>query len=158
MKNVLKNGPWFVSGHFLSVERQEPNFVAAEAKQTVSAIWVRLPHLPTQFYDEALLKRIGNSIGSLLKIDACTSATLRGRYARLCIQVPLEEPVTTRILISSYLQQIIYEGEGFLCKKCGRLGHIQSRCLHQDMEGHHQKESTKDGANSQHNSNQLPEE
>lgn len=89
MNNVLNNGPWFVNGHFLSVKKWEPNFVAAKAKQTYAAVWVRLPQLPTEYYDGNLLKRIGNSLGTLLKIDACTSSTLRGRYARLCIQVSL---------------------------------------------------------------------
>lgn len=153
-----KNGPWFINRHFLFVKRWEPNFVAVEAKKTFSAVWVRLPQLPTKFYDGALLKKIGNSIGTLQIIDACTSATLRERYARLCIQVLLEEPVTTCILIGSHLQQIIYEGEGFLCKNYGRLGHIQSRCPHQEKEGHHRKEPIKDDTISQQNDNQITEE
>lgn len=27
MINALQNGPWFIFGHFLSVQRWEPNFV-----------------------------------------------------------------------------------------------------------------------------------
>nr|XP_016504800.1 PREDICTED: uncharacterized protein LOC107822750 [Nicotiana tabacum] len=142
MRKVLQNRPWFVNGHFLSIKHWEPNFVVADAQQTISAVWVRLPQLPTEFYDESLLRKIWNSIGSLLKINACMSTTLRGRYARLCIQVPLEEPVTTRKLIGSHLQQIIYEGEGFLCKLCGRLGHTRSRYPYQEIKGHDQNKLT----------------
>ncbi|XP_019226389.1 PREDICTED: uncharacterized protein LOC109207843 [Nicotiana attenuata] len=158
MRKVLQNGPWFINGHFLSIKRWEPNFVAAHAKQTVSVVWIHLPQLPTEFYDESLLKKIGNSIGSLLKIDACTSATLRGRYARLCIQVPLEEPVTTRILIGYHLQQIIYEGEGFLCKLCGRLGHTSSGCSYQEAKDLDQSKSIKDGTTTQCLTNHLQTE
>ncbi|MCD9646635.1 hypothetical protein HAX54_036645 [Datura stramonium] len=61
-------------------------------------------------------------------MDACTSATLRGRYARLCVQVPLDEPVTVSIQIENHKQSIIYEGEGYLCTICGRLGHTSSSC------------------------------
>ena len=82
----------------------------------------------TEFYDGPILNKIGNSIGKLLKIDTCTSATLRGRYARLCVQIPLEEPVTKKIQIGYHIQNIIHEGEGFLCKNCGRLGHTQGGC------------------------------
>lgn len=60
MNNVLRNGPWFVNGHFLSVIKWQPNFVAGKAQQTYAAVWVRLPQLPTKYYDGALLKRIGN--------------------------------------------------------------------------------------------------
>ncbi|KAH0730098.1 hypothetical protein KY289_001286 [Solanum tuberosum] len=83
-----------------------------------------------EFYDGILLRRIGNSIGKLLKIDACTSSTLHGRYARLCVQIPIEEPVTISIQIGNHKQDIVYEGEGFLCKNCGRLGHTIQICPH----------------------------
>nr|XP_016467507.1 PREDICTED: uncharacterized protein LOC107790116 [Nicotiana tabacum] len=145
MNNVLRNGPWFVNGHFLSVIKWQPNFVAGKAQQTNTIVWKRLPQLPTEYYDGALLKCIGNSIGTLLKIDACTSSTLRGQYARLCTQVPLEEPVTTCIQIDSHLQQIIYEGEVFLCKYYGRMGHTAIRCLHRQRGKRPIPESTQDG-------------
>lgn len=67
---------------------------------------MRLPQLPIEFYDCILLRRIGNSIGTFVKIDACTSATLRGRYARLCVQIPMEESVTTSIQIGGHKQDI----------------------------------------------------
>ncbi|KAH0781570.1 hypothetical protein KY290_001168 [Solanum tuberosum] len=127
---VLQNGPWFINGYFLSTKIWEPNFNPAKAKQIFTTIWVRLPQLPTEFYDGILLRRIGNSIGKLLKIDACTSSTLHGRYARLCVQIPMEEPVTISIQIGNHKQDIVYEGEGFLCKNCGRLGHTIQICPH----------------------------
>ncbi|XP_070006154.1 uncharacterized protein [Nicotiana sylvestris] len=53
---------------------------------------------------------------------------LRERYARLCIEMQLEEPVQPCISIGNYKQQIIYEGEHILCKACGRLGHTTQHC------------------------------
>lgn len=32
MSKTLKNGPWFINGFFLSVQKWEPQFVASEAK------------------------------------------------------------------------------------------------------------------------------
>lgn len=75
-----------------------------------------------------ILKKIGNKIGRLLKIDACTSSTLRGRYARLCIELPLEVLVIPFIFIGQHKQVIHYEDDNILCKKYGRLGHAQSKC------------------------------
>lgn len=51
------------------------------------------PQLPTEFYDGPLLRKIGSGIEKLLKVDACDSSTLRGRYARLCVEVAMEDPV-----------------------------------------------------------------
>ncbi|KAH0669569.1 hypothetical protein KY285_023730 [Solanum tuberosum] len=95
---------------------------------THSAVWIRLPQLPTKFYDGSLVQKIGGAIGKLLKVDACTSATLKGRYARLCVEVPMDVPVINKIQIGSHTQTITYEGEGLLCKTCGRLGHLQANC------------------------------
>ncbi|XP_019227688.1 PREDICTED: uncharacterized protein LOC109208978 [Nicotiana attenuata] len=128
MITALHSGPWFINGYFLSTRQWEPNFVAGKAKQIHTAIWVRLPQLPTEFYDGLILKKIGNSIGKLLKIDACTSSTLRGRYARLCVELPLDQPVQQSILVGSHLQQLVYEGVNFLCKNCGYLGHTATSC------------------------------
>ncbi|XP_019265915.1 PREDICTED: uncharacterized protein LOC109243437 [Nicotiana attenuata] len=95
MTKILHNGPWFINGFFLSVQKWVPNFVAKEAHQSYTAVWVRLPQLPTEFYDGIILTRIGNCIGKLLKVDARTSTTLRGRYARLYVELPLEQQCKT---------------------------------------------------------------
>ncbi|XP_070005350.1 uncharacterized protein At4g02000-like [Nicotiana sylvestris] len=128
MITALHSAPWFINGYFLSTRQWEPNFVAGKAKQIHTTIWVRLPQLSTEFYDGLILRKIGNSIGKLLKIDACTSSTLRGRYVRLCVELPLDQPVQQCILIGSYLQNLVYEGINFLCKSCGYLGHTVTSC------------------------------
>lgn len=79
MLRALHDGPWFILNHFLSVRQWEPKFMASETKLTYSAIWLHLPELPTEFYDFEILHKLGNKIGKLLKIDACTSETTRGR-------------------------------------------------------------------------------
>lgn len=47
MSKTLSNGPWFINDFHLSVQKWEPQFVASEAKQLKSAVWVRLFQLPT---------------------------------------------------------------------------------------------------------------
>ncbi|XP_019239198.1 PREDICTED: uncharacterized protein LOC109219211 [Nicotiana attenuata] len=149
MVKALHLGPWFISGHFLSVRKWEPKFVPQEATLTSTAIWIRLPQLPTEFYDKVILEKVGRKLGKLLKIDQCTSSTLRGRYARICIQVPLESPVETSVIIRDHKQSVIYEGEGTLCTSCGMIGHTSIRCTYSqrqpvaanDSQQHHQTDS-----------------
>ncbi|KAF3677206.1 hypothetical protein FXO38_03913 [Capsicum annuum] len=114
---VLSNVPWFVYGHYLSIQRWEPNFIPAQAIINSSAIWIRLPHSPIKYYDSILLQKVGNS------------TTLRGRYARLCIQIPFDISMPNWIQIGCHRQQIIYEAEGLLSKNCGHLGHTIKECL-----------------------------
>lgn len=129
MLKALHSGPWFVTGHFLSVRQWEPNFAPHEATQTHTAIWLRLPTLPTEFYDQTILERIGSKLRATLKIDTCTSSTLRGRYARICIQVPRDVPLKTQVTISNHQQRVVYEGEGILYTGCGRLDHNAINCI-----------------------------
>ncbi|KAK4346389.1 hypothetical protein RND71_032728 [Anisodus tanguticus] len=43
-------------------------------------------------------------------------------------ELPLDEPVMISIEIGMHIRMLIYEGEGFLCTNCGRLGHATSTC------------------------------
>lgn len=128
MNKALHEGPWFVLGHFLSVRRWEPRFLVSTTKLTYTTIWSRLPELPTEFYNVHILQKVGNKLGKLLKIDTCTSSTYKGRYARICIEVPLEIPLKSHVFIGNYHQQILYEGLNMLCVCCGRIGHITTQC------------------------------
>ena len=76
---VVNSGPWFVRQQFLSVHRWTPGFHPSKAKMTTTAVWARLPELPIELYDSRLLTRIGNQLGTLLKIDAHTMDNQRGR-------------------------------------------------------------------------------
>ena len=41
--------------------------------------------LPIEYYHPEFLKHVGKKLGKLLKVDAITSAAIRGRYARVCV-------------------------------------------------------------------------
>lgn len=128
MVKVLQNGPWFINDFFLSVQKWVPNFMAKKAQQSYNAVWIKLPQLPTEFYDGLILSKIGNSIRKILKVDASTSATQKRRYARLCVELPLEQPVQTHVLVGPHKQALLYEGENIHCKACGRLGNTCHNC------------------------------
>jgi hypothetical protein len=125
---VVNGGPWFVKQQFLSIRRWSPGFRPSEAKMTTTAVWVRLPELPIELYDARLLTRIGNQLGTLLKIDTHTMDNQRGRFARLCIQVDIDQPLTPKIRIGNKLQRIQYEGISSICFECGCVGHKASTC------------------------------
>lgn len=92
MTKALHGGPWFIMGHFPLVRNWDPNFMSAVSKIQTTTIWIQLPQLPMEFYDKEILEKEGTRVGNFLKIDTCTSSTLRGRLARIYIQVPIEVP------------------------------------------------------------------
>ncbi|KAK7844855.1 hypothetical protein CFP56_010250 [Quercus suber] len=48
---------------------------------------------------------------------------VQGRYARLCVQIDLECPLTSKIRIGKLLQPIQYEGITTICFECCFVGH-----------------------------------
>ncbi|GKU90597.1 hypothetical protein SLEP1_g4576 [Rubroshorea leprosula] len=126
---IFKQGPWFIGGRFLSVRHWVPNFRPEMATPSTTAIWLRLPQLPIEFFTQDILQRIGNSLGSLLRIDATTLAGSRGRFARLCVEFNLQQPLPPSLVIDGFSQKIAYEGIQSLCFSCGRLGHKKHQCL-----------------------------
>lgn len=81
---VLRDGPWFVGGHYLSIRGWEPNFKLSIASMLLVAVWIRLPELAIEYYEPLAQRATGETIGPVLRIDTYTAMEKRGRFARLC--------------------------------------------------------------------------
>ena len=57
-----------------------------------------------------------------------TAIESRGKFARLCIQVDVDKPLITTVMIGKFQQSITYEGIYNLCFECGRMGHKREVC------------------------------
>ena len=125
---VLKGVPWFVSQYFLAIRQWEPNFKASAATFSSVAVWIRLPELPIEYYEPEALKEIGVAIGHVLRIDAHTVNGPRRRFARLCVQVNLVQPLIKTIMIGKFAQSVMCEGLNALCFSYGRVGHKKDVC------------------------------
>ena len=108
LEQVLRKGPWFIGEHFLSIRKWEANFKPSEAQVNSVAVWVRLHELPIEYYDAEVLKQLRRALGTVLRFDTFTAIEVRGRYARICVQVDVSK----------------------LCFSCGRLGHRSETCLY----------------------------
>lgn len=127
---VLDKGPWFIGENFLSVRPWEPNFKPSTADIAFIAIWVRINELPIEYYEPKILKQIGNAIGNVLRIDTYTAEEARGQYARFCVQVNVNKPLITSIIIGGREQEVVYKGIHKLCFSCCRVGHRKEQCLY----------------------------
>ena len=121
--HALMDGPWFVGDQYLHVQAWEADFHPHIAKITKIAVWIRLEQLPIKYYHPEFLKHVGQKLGKLLKEDAITSAAIQGRYARVCVQINIANPLPKHVKVGSFWQDIVYENLPMLCYKCGRLGH-----------------------------------
>ncbi|XP_050258954.1 uncharacterized protein LOC126703943 [Quercus robur] len=124
-ENILRKGPWFIGEHFLSIRPWEPDFHPATANVSLVAVWIRLNALPIEYYNVKALHQIGKSIGNVLRVDMHTATKTRGKFARLCVQIDVNKPLITAILIGKFEQPVCYEGISKLCFECGRVGHYK---------------------------------
>ena len=106
----------------------EAGFHLHVAKISTTAVWIHLEHLPIEYYHPNFLKYVGNKLGKLLKIDEVTSASIRGRFARLCVQVNIAYPLSKRVKIRAFWQDIIYENLPLFWYRCGRIRHREGHC------------------------------
>ena len=82
---VLKGGPWFIGGHYLSIRNWEPNSKASITFVSSVVVWVRLPELPVEYYEPSILWEIGTAIGPVLQIDTHTAAESQARFAHIYV-------------------------------------------------------------------------
>ncbi|KAF3975669.1 hypothetical protein CMV_001084 [Castanea mollissima] len=128
--HILKGGPWFIGQHFLAIRQWELEFKASFATLSSVAVWIRLPELPIEFYENTALLKIGRAIGPVLRIYSHMANGERGYFTRLCIQVNLDKPLIRTIYLSKLAQCVQYEGINALCFSCGRIGHKVETCPH----------------------------
>ncbi|XP_075658909.1 uncharacterized protein LOC142628753 [Castanea sativa] len=128
LDEVINGGPWFVGQQFLSICQWEPKFKASLASCLFVVVWVRLPELPIEFYELTILKKIGKTIGPILRIDSHTLNGGRGRFVRICIQIDVNKPLIRFIKIGRMIQPTQYKGLNSLCFAYGCLGHRKDQC------------------------------
>lgn len=128
-RNALFQGPWMVADHYILVQRWRRNFLKSATKEQKVAVWVRIPELPLELYNDIFLKRLGSSLGSMLKIDKLTSIHSRGQFARICVEVNLAKPVVPQVMVRGELLNLEYEGLHTICFHCGVYGHRENECL-----------------------------
>jgi pentatricopeptide repeat protein len=85
-----------------------------------------------QFHDK-VLTAIGNRIGRTIKVDKNTLQQERGKYARLCVEVDLSQPLLAMFSIKDRTYKVEYEGLHLLCLGCGKFGHYVEGCPTKDI-------------------------
>ncbi|KAI0515987.1 hypothetical protein KFK09_008658 [Dendrobium nobile] len=79
---VLSDGPWFVNGHIVSMDKWSTDFSPLSMKGLTSPIWKRMPHLLLQCWDVVNVARISSMIGKPLMLDGNMFQWRRREFAR----------------------------------------------------------------------------
>ncbi|KAF5472547.1 hypothetical protein F2P56_009258 [Juglans regia] len=97
-------------------------------------VWILLPGLPPNFYQESFLQIFTAPLGRFIRRDNSTCCATRTDGARLCLEMDAaKEPISyfwigTPGLATSRKQEIIFETLPAYCGKCRVQGHNSKTC------------------------------
>ncbi|OMO97270.1 hypothetical protein CCACVL1_04612 [Corchorus capsularis] len=94
---ILSGGPWKIMDHYLVVQRWKPNFRSSTALIGKMAIWIHLPELPIKYFNMEMLMNVGRQLGKPIRLDTNTSKVVRGKFARICVEIDLFKPLVSRV-------------------------------------------------------------
>lgn len=82
-----------IGDNYFHVQMCKPNFMVEKAGIKFLLVWVCFPVLPVEYYSKAWLKKTGDHIGRMIKVDTATLFASRGTFAQVCIEVDLQRPL-----------------------------------------------------------------
>ncbi|KAL0456435.1 UNVERIFIED_CONTAM: hypothetical protein Slati_0982700 [Sesamum latifolium] len=63
MEEVIEGGPWLFQGQPIILQQRKPGLALRKHKHTQVPVWVRLKHLPVEFWTDAGLSTVASGIG-----------------------------------------------------------------------------------------------
>ncbi|KAK4363103.1 hypothetical protein RND71_018344 [Anisodus tanguticus] len=96
-------------------------------------IWVRLPSLPLELWNEMALSRILSRIGRPIGTDKLTNDKGQASYARALVEIDLSKEVVHSVELKLWDgthidQDLVYEKRPGYCNKCKQIGHYAEGC------------------------------
>ncbi|XP_018460144.1 uncharacterized protein LOC108831073 [Raphanus sativus] len=125
---ALSGGPWRAFGSYLMVQAWTPEFDPLKDDIVTTPVWVRLSHIPVNFYHKTILMGIAKGLGRPIKVDGTTLKFERARFARICVEVNLNKPLKGSVMINGERYYVSYEGISAICSTCGMYGHLVHAC------------------------------
>ncbi|KAH9782115.1 DUF4283 domain-containing protein [Citrus sinensis] len=105
-----------------------PSFDFTKTVLNQVIVWIRLPGLAVHLYNHKVLQKLGQMVGTVIKIDSNIASSARGRFTRLAVSVSLDKPLVSQFELDGRIQKVEYEGLPVICFACGRYSHNSSNC------------------------------
>ncbi|GLJ44382.1 hypothetical protein SUGI_0930330 [Cryptomeria japonica] len=118
---ILCSQNWFFDSHPFYIHPWYPNFDPTQLAIYDKPLWVHLYNLPSEYWSNPCLERIGRTLGTLLEIDEAIIDVDLYIYARIKIAAIKEIPPSISIITNegSWVQQVEIEKDITSCVRCG---------------------------------------
>lgn len=88
---ILVEGPYFFNSAGLYLRDWTPRFNPNKEDLTWAPVWIRLYSLPDEYWDEDILKSIGNGLGEYIREAEETKMRRYTSYDRICVFMHLDK-------------------------------------------------------------------
>jgi len=123
---------WSIDGSPMLIKPWSPLFDASRERVDIIPIWVRLPALPLQFWEEEHFQSIGNLLGEFLESDKSYLDSKQRKMARILVKINVREGLGDEVDLAMgpfrHTQKIDYENVPFRCRRCHVYGHLVADC------------------------------
>ena len=99
LEHMCLEGPWFVDGALLVLEKWRSNLVMSKLHLNFVSIWVQLHGLPLEYQDPELAKRMGQMIGAFKKIDWEERLSRNIKFIRIKVRLNPWLPVVSGFML-----------------------------------------------------------
>ncbi|XP_026410465.1 uncharacterized protein LOC113305662 [Papaver somniferum] len=95
-------------------------------------VWVHLPGLSLEYWEEKTLLTIGRALEEPIKIDDATLNYETGYYARMLINIDFSKKVPNKLWIKTkhggFMQSVLLINPPKFCQHCKFVGHLLMEC------------------------------
>ncbi|KAL2252872.1 UNVERIFIED_CONTAM: hypothetical protein Sindi_0081900 [Sesamum indicum] len=99
MEEVIEGGPWLFQGQPIVLQKWEPGMAIRKLKHTQIPIWIKLRHLPMEYWTTEGLSTVTSGVGKPLYPNAKTRACTRLDFARVCVMLDVTQTLRKHIII-----------------------------------------------------------
>ncbi|XP_020678930.1 uncharacterized protein LOC110097053 [Dendrobium catenatum] len=127
LENILIGGLWLVRGQVMGLDKWSTSFSPTSLKGISAPLWIRLPNLPLQCWDEVNICRFASLVGKPYLLEGNMLQWSRREFVRVCVRIPFDMKLPSGIwvegLAGKFYQRIEYEGVSKIYFECGKIGH-----------------------------------
>ncbi|XP_075092451.1 uncharacterized protein LOC142172681 [Nicotiana tabacum] len=111
---VLYSGPYTMNSKPDVVKMWNVDFDFTNEVLKTIPLWIQLPKLPLNCWEDDSLSRTGSTLGVLIYVDACTTKVERISYARILVKIDVTRPLPIQIMVEDpngreFEQEIWYD-------------------------------------------------
>ncbi|KAK4384146.1 hypothetical protein Sango_3087300 [Sesamum angolense] len=101
MEDVIEGGPWLFQGQPIVLQSWEQGMSLRRQKHTQIPVWIRLKHLPMEYWTDEGLSTVASGVGTPLYTDGITKDCSRLDFARVCVMLNFDSELPKHLVVIS---------------------------------------------------------